>query len=163
MMKKLVGAVCICLLACLNLQAAQVDTLLVRSESMNKDIKIVAIRPDKAMKGEKCPVIYLLHGHGDDHTKWVNKTQPKLPQLANQYGIILVCPNGERSWYFDSYNDTKNQFETYVSKELVEYVDKNYKTIRSPHARAITGFSMGGHGALWLAFRHQDVFGACGS
>ena len=49
MMKKLVGSVCICLMACLHLQAAQVDTLLVRSESMNKDIKIVAVRPDKAV------------------------------------------------------------------------------------------------------------------
>ena len=45
-MKRTFSAVCICLLACLGMQAAQVDTLLVRSESMNKDIKVVAIRPD---------------------------------------------------------------------------------------------------------------------
>jgi S-formylglutathione hydrolase FrmB len=130
---------------------------------MDRDIYNVIVTPAQYSDAYAMPVVYLLHGHGDDHTKWVNQTQPKLPQLANQYGIILVCPNGEQSWYFDSYNNPKNQFETYVSKELIEYVDKNYKTIRSPHARAITGFSMGGHGALWNAFRHPDVFGACGS
>ena len=79
MMKKLVGAVCICLMACLHLQAAQVDTLLVRSESMNKDIKIVAVRPDKAVKGEKCPVIYLLHGHGGQAKTWMD-VRPDLPE-----------------------------------------------------------------------------------
>jgi hypothetical protein len=53
MKKKLLGLICMSLFACFSLQAAQVDTLLVRSESMNKDIKVVAIRPDKAVKVEK--------------------------------------------------------------------------------------------------------------
>ena len=61
-MKRTFGVICLFLLACLGLQAAQVDTLFVNSPSMNKDIKIVSIRPDKALKGEKCPVVYLLHG-----------------------------------------------------------------------------------------------------
>ena len=56
-MKRTFSAVCICLLACLGLQAAQVDTLMVRSESMNKDIKIVAVRPDKALKGDRKSVV----------------------------------------------------------------------------------------------------------
>jgi len=71
-MKRTFSAVLICLLASLGMQAAQVDTLLVRSESMNKDIKVVAVRPDKAMKGEKCPVIYLLHGHGGQAKTWID-------------------------------------------------------------------------------------------
>ena len=48
-MKRTFGTICLFLMACLGMQAAQVDTLLVRSESMNKDIKVVAVRPDKAM------------------------------------------------------------------------------------------------------------------
>ena len=51
-MKRAFSALCILLLSFLGLQAAQVDTLLVHSESMDKDIKILAIRPDKAMKGK---------------------------------------------------------------------------------------------------------------
>ena len=102
MKKKLLGLICMSLFACFSLQAAQVDTLLVRSESMNKDIKVVAIRPDKAVKGEKCPVIYLLHGHGGQAKTWID-VRPDLPEIADRDGIIFVCPDGNRdSWYWDS-------------------------------------------------------------
>mgnify|MGYP000896853432 CR=1 FL=1 len=77
--------------------------------------------------------------------------------------MIIVCPDGQNSWYWDSPIDPKFQFESYVSSELVSYIDKNYKTIASSDGRAITGFSMGGHGGLWLGINHPDVFGACGS
>ena len=62
MIKRTFSAALICLLACLGMQAAQVDTLMVRSESMNKDIKIVAIRPDKAMKG-RCILLQLIFSY----------------------------------------------------------------------------------------------------
>lgn len=77
--------------------------------------------------------------------------------------MIVVCPDGQNSWYWDSPIDPKMQFETYVSKELVNYIDKNYKTVATPQGRAVTGFSMGGHGGLWLGINHPEVFGACGS
>src|SRR5690606_11774838 len=48
-------------------------------------------------------------------------------------------------------------------KELVTYIDASHRTVASKEGRAITGLSMGGHGALYLAFRHPDVYGACGS
>ena len=54
-------------------------------------------------------------------------------------------------------------YETFVSKELISYMDKHYKTIADRSGRAVTGNSMGGHGALYLAIRHQDVFGSAGS
>ena len=163
MMKKLVGAVCICLMACLHLQAAQVDTLLVRSESMNKDIKIVAVRPDKAVKGEKCPVIYLLHGHGGQAKTWMD-VRPDLPEIADRDGIIFVCPDGNRdSWYWDSPLVPESRYETFISKELIEYTDKNLNAIPDRSKRAITGLSRGGHGAMWNAIRHQDMFGAVGT
>jgi len=55
------------------------------------------------------------------------------------------------------------KYETYVAKELVDYIDHTYSTVKNKSGRAITGLSMGGHGALYLSFRHQDVFGAAGS
>ena len=82
-MKRTFGAICLFLMACLGLQAAQVDTLMVRSESMNKDIKVVAIRPDKTLKGEKCPVVYLLHGYGGHAKTWI-EVRPDLPQIADR-------------------------------------------------------------------------------
>ena len=78
--------------------------------------------------------------------------------------MIIVCPDGGYgSWYWDSPMDEKFKYETYISKELVAWVDGKYKTIKDRKGRAITGLSMGGHGALYLAFKHQDIFGAAGS
>lgn len=162
-MKRTFGTLCLLLMACLGLQAAQVDTLLVRSESMNKDIKVVAIRPDKAMKGEKCPVIYLLHGHSGNARTWID-VRPDLPEIADRDGIIFVCPDGNYdSWYWDSPAIKESRYETFISKELIHYVDTHLSAIPDRNMRAITGLSMGGHGAMWNAIRHQDVFGAVGS
>ena len=142
-MKRTFSTVCICLLACLNLQAAQVDTLMVRSESMNKDIKIVAIQPEKAVKGEKCPVVYLLHGHGGHAKTWI-QVRPDLPEIADRDGIIFICPDGSRdSWYWDSPQVKESRYETFISKELINYVDTHFNTIADRSKRAITGLSMG--------------------
>lgn len=147
----------------LPLSAQKVDTVEVYSAKMQRNIKNVVILPDGYEKSKKYPVVYLLHGHGGKYDTWLNRTKKTLPQDASRLGIIIVCPDGQNSWYWDSPVDPKFQFETYVSKELVEYIDKNYSTIASKKGRAITGLSMGGHGGLWLGINHPDVFGACGS
>jgi S-formylglutathione hydrolase FrmB len=59
--------------------------------------------------------------------------------------------------------DKTSQYETFISSELVTYIDEHYNTLADRKYRAITGLSMGGHGALYNAFRHKEVFGAVGS
>ena len=144
--------------------AAKVDTLLVKSPSMNKDIKVVVVTPDAALgkKATACPTVYLLHGFGGHAKTWI-EIKPNLPQIADEKGIIFVCPDGSTSWYWDSPKDPSFRYETFVSSELVKYIDGHYKTITDRKGRAITGLSMGGHGGLWTAIRHKDTFGACGS
>ena len=106
-------------------------------------------------------MVYLLHGADGSYRDWPTKAD--LDDLASEYGVLIVCPDGQDSWYFDSPIDPKMQFETFITQELVDYVDGHYRTIPERKFRAITGLSMGGHGALWCAWRHTDVFGACGS
>ncbi|HBG41882.1 MAG TPA: XynC protein [Porphyromonadaceae bacterium] len=143
--------------------AADVDTVAVPSKGMNINSKTVIITPDNYRQGTRYPVLYLLHGYSGNYSDWV-KAVPGVKQLSDDYGMIIVCPDGAYgSWYFDSPVDSAFAYETYVAKELVEWVDANYKTIPAREGRAITGLSMGGHGGLYLAFRHQDVFGAAGS
>mgnify|MGYP000059066895 CR=1 FL=1 len=144
------------------MQAAKVDTLQVHSAAMNKDVKVLTIRPDKAVAGKKCPVIYLLHGYGGHAFTWIG-IKPELPRIADREGIIFVCPDGKNSWYWDSPLNKDYRYETFVSKELVNYVDKNFATIADRSGRAITGLSMGGHGGMWLSIRHKDTFGGGGS
>jgi S-formylglutathione hydrolase FrmB len=142
--------------------AAVVDTVETFSPSMNKKIKAVVITPDSYANGKEFPVIYLLHGYSDDYSGWIKKSKG-VDKLSDLYNVIIVCPDGSTSWYFDSPVNRGIRYETYISGELVEWVDQKYKTVKDRTGRGITGLSMGGHGALYLAFRHQDVFGVAGS
>lgn len=146
----------------INASAFKEKEIQVRSEKMNKDVPVTVITPDGYKKNKEYPVIYLLHGFSDNNTAWAKKGA--VGSLADLYKIIFVLPDGAfDSWYFDSTFTPEYQYETFVSKELISYIDNNYKTIKDRKARAITGLSMGGHGALYLALRHQDTFGSAGS
>lgn len=143
--------------------SATVDTVNVFSAGMNKNIKTVVIKPDTYNEKKSFPVLYLLHGYSDRYDGWVTKV-PSIIELSDLNDIIVVCPDGGfNSWYWDSPVDAAYQYETFVAKELIKWADNNLYTIPSREGRAITGLSMGGHGGLYLAFRNQDVFGACGS
>lgn len=148
-----------------SLLAQRVDTMAVYSSKMDLEVKNIVILPDgyDVQNEQGYPVVYLLHGHGGNHLSWLKVIKPELPQLATSLNMIIVCPDGKNSWYWDSPLNPKSQYDTYVSKELITYVDRHYRTIKSPRGRAISGFSMGGHGALWLTIQHPDIFGACGS
>jgi len=159
---RLLMALVIFLCSIAQVYAAKVDTLSIQSHAMGKAIKTVVILPQKYSKGETYPVLYLLHGYSGNYSNWVKNSS--VSALADQYGYMVVCPDGGfGSWYWDIANDKNYQYETFVSKELIDYVDKHYSTIKDRKGRAITGLSMGGHGALSLAIKHQDIYGAAGS
>lgn len=146
-------------------QNAIVDTIEVMSVKMGRTIKNTVVLPAQYTEKKNpirfFPVVYLLHGAQGSYRDWPKKAD--LRSLASQYGVIIVCPDGQDSWYFDSPIDPKFQFETYVVYELRNYIETHYRTLNHSKYRAITGLSMGGHGALWLAWRHPDVYGSCGS
>jgi S-formylglutathione hydrolase FrmB len=144
------------------LYAASVDTVEVMSTAMNKKIKAVVVTPADYAKGKDYPVVYLLHGFGDSYRTWVTYV-PAIKEDADVFHFIIVCPDGGRSWYYDSPVEPAYKYETFISQELVSWVDQNYKTKKDRSARGITGLSMGGHGGMFLSFKHQDVYGAAGS
>jgi S-formylglutathione hydrolase FrmB len=130
---------------------------------MDKEIKAAVVTPDATSAAQSLPVVYLLHGYGGDFSNWL-RSFPEVKDWADHYQMIIVCPDGNiGSWYFDSPIDPKYQYETYITKELIPWIDSHYPTLASPRGRGITGLSMGGHGALYLSFRHQDLFGVAGS
>ncbi len=159
-MRRNLFLLCICLLATY-IQAAVVDSVNVYSTAMQRDVKALVVVPEASTAVSRLPVVYLLHGYGGNEKDWIRNAD--LGKLADMHQLIIVCPDGRNSWYWDSPVDKTMRYETFISSELPSYVDKHYKTIASPEGRAITGLSMGGHGALWNAFRHPDVFGAAGS
>ena len=146
----------------LTAHAYNVQEVNVHSESMKKDVPVIVVTPDSYEVGDAFPVVYLLHGYSDSYKAWTDKTDVEV--LSDLYNIVIVTPDGGYdSWYFDSPFVADYQYETFVSSELVNYIDSNFKTKKDRSGRAITGLSMGGHGALHTAIKHQDVFGSAGS
>lgn len=142
----------------------QGDTVTVATANLASPMKVTVIQPSRALEAdntEKFPTVYLLNGYGGSYKTW--PALQDLDSLANVYGMIFVCPDGRDSWYWDSPIDKEMQMESFFVNDLVPYIDANYPTIASPDKRAITGLSMGGHGALYLAMRHPDLFKNAGS
>ena len=142
--------------------AFEEQVIMVRSEKMDKDVPVTVMLPDSYSEDSQFPVLYLLNGWSGTHRHWPERGN--VGPLADRYDVIFVMPDtGYDSWYFDSKVTPEYQYETFVTKELIDYVDTNFKTIAQREGRSVTGLSMGGHGALFLSFRHQDIFGSAGS
>ena len=161
-MKKIALPILIALLCAVSGFAASIQTLSIDSEKMAKKVPATLILPDaySQQSEQRFPVLYLLHGAGGSHASW---RSPVVLKLADQYGFMIVCPDGGvTSWYLDSPIDPTFQYETFVAQECVAYVDAHFRTHADRNSRATCGFSMGGHGALYLAIRHPQTFGtAC--
>ncbi len=121
--------------------------------------------------GNRYPVIYLLHGFSGNHeTFFTGKTygfdlKYMLDTLINRNilsPVIVVCPNAYNrywgSWYANSF--VAGNWEDFITKDLVEYMDSHYRTLASSGGRGITGHSMGGHGSFRLAMKHPGIFAA---
>jgi S-formylglutathione hydrolase FrmB len=159
----IIGILCM-MLSTEILQAGRVDTLEIYSGLMQKNIRCLIITPDRySISGDPYPVLYLLHGYSGNYAGWLGDA-PQIQQHADLYNTLIVCPDGGYdSWYLDSPVDSMVRYESHITREVVGFVDYYYNTRREAAGRAIAGLSMGGHGALYIAIRHQDVFGAAGS
>jgi len=83
------------------------------------------------------PVLYLLHGGGQDHTAFA--TRSWFRALASR-DMIVVTPRVGDTWYVNSAADPKARYEDFVAKDLVEFVDGRYRTVASREGRASPGF-----------------------
>ena len=141
--------------------ASTVDTLRVNSDYLNREVEILLIRPNSEGISPN-PTLFLLHGYGGSHKQWID-IKPNLPQLADQLNITFICPNAYNTWYWDSPKIVDSFYESFFINELIPYLERHSQLSFTRSQTAITGLSMGGHGALWLAHRHPDLFGAVGS
>lgn len=112
--------------------------------------------PHKYNPRKTYPVLYLLHGAGGNFRDWSGGGV--LAQSLEEFEMFVILPDGDQfSWYLDSpFSDSK--YETYLTKELIPFIDQNYATRAEPKFRGISGLSMGGHGAVTLAIKHPELF-----
>lgn len=157
-------AILTCLAAATTLvEPARIIDVAVPTRYLAGDEAVTIVLPEgySADDSDPYPVLYLLNGHGGNNRSW--STITRLDSLATEYDMIIVCPDGRNSWYWDSPVNDSLQMESFIINDLIPYIDSRYNTRTDRLGRAVSGLSMGGHGALWLAMRHQNVFGSAGS
>lgn len=142
--------------------AARIDKVSISSQFMKDSISVCIISPDVADIGDKVPTIYLLNGYGGDEFTWL-KIIPNISLFADKYKVRIVAPDGRNSWYWNSPKLKSSLYESFFVLELYPYIQTNFNALIGREYSAIMGFSMGGHGAFWLAMHHPDLFGAIGS
>jgi S-formylglutathione hydrolase FrmB len=115
--------------------------------------------------GLRYPVLYLFHGTGGVASDWV--VSGNAEQTTAPYGLITIMPevgfNGDGGFWFTNWVDRStthgpSQFEDYLIKSLVPWVDLNLRTIADRDGRAVAGLSQGGYGSTEMAARHPDMF-----
>ena len=116
---------------------------------------------------KRYPVIYLLHGFGGTERTWLRfPVKPAMDTLVRNGTVremIVVMPNGNNvfSGSFYTNSSSTGNWDDFISRELVSYIDGKYRTISRPESRGLAGHSMGGYGAFTLGMRHGgDVYGA---
>lgn len=143
------------------------DNLSLKSKILNMDRKFaIYLPPDYETSQRSYPVLYLLHGGGDDHTGWVqfgevqNITDKAIREgLATAMIIVMPDANTGRRGYF---NDMKGdwRYEDFFFSELMPHIEKTYRTKNEKRYRAISGLSMGGGGSFMYALHRPDLFSA---
>jgi S-formylglutathione hydrolase len=120
---------------------------------------------------KRFPSLYLLHGYTGSPEEWLKKgyqglnLQTEMDSLIAKglaAEMIIVVPNGRNAYLGSFYTNSvvTGNWEDYVYKDVVNYIDGRYRTLARSSSRGIAGHSMGGYGAFTLAMKHPDVFGA---
>ncbi|MDB5241581.1 MAG: esterase [Spirosoma sp.] len=147
-------------------QARLLESMTMNSSLMNRAVKFsIYLPPDYYVSNRRYPVVYLLHGYGDNETSWVQfgeadriaDTDIKSGELPP---MIIVMPNGGATFFVNDYQN-KVRYEDMFVQELIPHIDSSFRTRTQREFRAISGLSMGGFGSLTLAMHHPDLFGSC--
>lgn len=141
------------------------DNLSVPSKLLKSERKFaIYLPPDYETSDRTYPVLYLLHGSGDNHTGWVQFGEvlhiaDKAIREGSTTAMIIVMPDADtgRRGYF---NDVKGDwpYEDFFFKELMPFVEKKYRIKGEKRYRAISGLSMGGGGTFMYALHHPELF-----
>jgi enterochelin esterase-like enzyme len=158
----------LCLTTAMMAQSGKVfDNLTLKSKILNMDRKYaIYLPPDYETSQRSYPVLYLLHGSGDDHTGWVvfgevlNITDKAIKDgISTPMIIVMPDANTTHKGYF---NDAKGEwrYEDFFFQELMPFIEKTYRTKNEKRYRAVAGLSMGGEGTFVYALHHPELFAA---
>ena len=140
------------------------------SRALDREMSYLAwVPPGYAATSQTFPTLYLLHGVGSPEAfgpeEWLGyaltEDLDRMLALGLIEPMIVVLPQGDQSYWMNHANGPK--WGDYVALDLVKHVDATFRTDARRERRAIGGLSMGGHGAVQLAYNHADVFSVAGA
>lgn len=133
----------------------------ISSRLLNNSINYKVLLPvNYAGSKVSYPVVYLLHGFGDNESAWIGDGLIQYyadKDSAVNGQMIFVMPQGFNSYYVNRYNGSY-PYMNFFAYELVPEIDRLYRTKKNPQDRAVMGYSMGGYGAFILPMMHPEIF-----
>ncbi|AOH85297.1 esterase [Sphingomonas panacis] len=135
-------------------------------ETADRDV-LVVLPPSYAKSPKRrYPVVYALHGYSIGAEQWskeIHLTDASAGAFAKgAKEMILVLPDSKTVHNGSMYSSsvTTGDFETFIARDLIAYVDGHYRTIADRQSRGLAGHSMGGYGTARIGMKHSDMFGA---
>ena len=135
-------------------------------EAADRDVLVVLPPSYAANPTRRYPVLYALHGYSIGAEQWIQEIHvPQTIEGAFAKGareMIIVLPDAKTIHNGSMYSSsvTTGDFETFIARDLVRYIDAHYRTIANRQSRGLAGHSMGGYGTARIGLKHPDVFGA---
>jgi S-formylglutathione hydrolase FrmB len=130
------------------------------SASLQREMRYRVFLPAVVPPGRLLPVVYLLHGSGDNYRDWSNHCDVAqyAASSASFSGLILVMPDGDSAYYINAALKPKDRYEDYLVKDLTADVESRFPAAKDRPNRAIVGVSMGGFAAVKLALTRPELF-----
>ncbi len=147
-------------------QSKILESQVMKSELLKTEVKYSIYLPDGYDYSERhYPVVYLLNGYTGDETSWIEsggmqQIVDREIEQGNIQKMVIVMPDGDDRLYMNR-TDGTYPYEDMFMKELLPYIQSNYRVRTSKRYTGISGLSMGGAGALRLALKYDQHFGAC--
>ena len=141
------------------------ENLTMKSDILKMDRKFsIYLPPGYETSEREYPVLYLLHGAGDDHTGWVQfgevlhiADKAMIEGSATDMIVVMSDANTRQGGYFNSINNDWH-YEDFFFQEFMPFVENEYRIRKEKRYRAIAGLSMGGGGTFVYALRHPELF-----
>lgn len=129
-----------------------IRNLTVTSSAMGRTMKYSIYLPGDYEAGKSFPILYLLHGYGDENNAWIDKGMLLKTAYSHEKNggmqMIVVCPDGLTEFYIGN-------FETYMYEEFMPHIESTYKFNEK---RAVAGLSMGGYGTLYYWSKYPEMY-----
>jgi len=143
------------------------DCRMFRSALLNSSVRYCVFLPASysapEAKAQQYPVLYLLHGlGGNEQSAAVSGEWTEVRDLRGDHKLgdfLLVAPDGWDTFYINA-RDGKTPYGDFFLREFMPFIEKTYRVRPGRASRGISGFSMGGYGALRFAFAHPELFGS---